>query len=500
MGNEIIINVTSEEIRAALIEAGQIVELYIDRKKDSGILGNIYKGRVAKVLPGMQASFIDIGLDKAAFLYATDVSNTMDDFVSFMEEEEIEFSEGKKRRSAIPIEDMLQEGQEILVQVSKEPIGMKGARVTSYITLPGRYLVYMPGVDHIGISRRIKDEEERKRLKELIGRLKKPGSGYIVRTVSEGQPEEGFINDMNFLELLWQNIEKKKERQSAPGLIHSDLDLIFRIVRDLFTPDINRLIIDSQDEYLKVKDFVDTYLPSLSNRIELYDKEEPIFDLYGIEIEIERALKRKIWLKSGGYIVIDEAEALTAIDVNTGRYVGKKSLEETILKTNLEAAKEIAYQLRLRNIGGIIIVDFIDMEKEENRKKVYNTFQEALAKDKARVNVFQISELGLIEMTRKRVRGSLSRSLCDPCPHCEGNGYIKSPITICYEIFNEIRRKSSLMSEKKVMVEVHPAVADLLYDEERQGIEILEKEIQKKIIVRAEPNFHQEQYEVRFSP
>ncbi|MBI5199185.1 MAG: Rne/Rng family ribonuclease [Nitrospirae bacterium] len=498
MNNEIIINVSREEIRVALLENGQVAELYIDRKKEEGIVGNIYKGRVATVLPGMQASFIDIGLEKAAFLYATDVSNTMEEYVRFMDED-IEFTEGKRKRTATPIEDLLQEGQEIFVQVSKEPIGMKGARVTSYITLPGRYLVFMPGVDHIGVSRRIKDEDERKRLREIISKLKRPGSGYIVRTVSEGKPEEEFSSDMKFLELLWQNIGKKKERQSAPCLIHSDLDIIFRVVRDLFTPEIKRLVIDSQEEYLKVKDFVETYLPSLSDRIELYDKEEPIFDLYGIEIEIEKALKRKIWLKSGGYIVIDEVEALTAIDVNTGRYVGKKSLEETILKTNLEAAKEIAYQLRLRNIGGIIIVDFIDMEKEENRKRVYTTFQEALAGDKARINIFQISPLGLIEMTRKRVRRSLSRCLCYPCPYCEGDSYIKSPLTICYEIFNEIRRNYNTSLEKKVIVEVHPAVADLLYDEERQEMATLEKKIQKKIIIRADPNLHQEQYEIRFS-
>lgn len=498
MNNEIIINVSREEIRVALLENGQVVELYIDRKKEEGVVGNIYKGRVAKVLPGMQASFIDIGLEKAAFLYATDVSNTMEEYVRFMDED-IEFTDGKRKRTATPIEDLLQEGQEIFVQVSKEPIGMKGARVTSYLTLPGRYLVFMPGVDHIGVSRRIKDEDERKRLREIINKLKRPGSGYIVRTVSEGKPEEEFSSDMKFLEILWQNIEKKKERQSAPCLIHSDLDIIFRVVRDLFTSEIKRLVIDSQEEYLKVKDFVETYLPSLSDRIELYDKEEPIFDLYGIEIEIEKALKRKIWLKSGGYIVIDEVEALTAIDVNTGRYVGKKSLEETILKTNLEAAKEIAYQLRLRNIGGIIIVDFIDMEKEENRKRVYTTFQEALAEDKARINIFQISPLGLIEMTRKRVRRSLSRCLCYPCPYCEGDSYIKSPLTICYEIFNEIRRNYNTSLEKKVIVVAHSAVADLLYDEERQEMETLEKEIQKKIIIRADPNLHQEQYEIRFS-
>lgn len=498
MNNEIIINVSREEIRVALLENGQVVELYIDRKKEEGIVGNIYKGRVAKVLPGMQASFIDIGLEKAAFLYATDVSNTMEEYVRFMDED-IEFTDGKRKRTATPIEDLLQEGQEIFVQVSKEPIGMKGARVTSYLTLPGRYLVFMPGVDHIGVSRRIKDEDERKRLREIINKLKRPGSGYIVRTVSEGKPEEEFSSDMKFLEILWQNIEKKKERQSAPCLIHSDLDIIFRVVRDLFTSEIKRLVIDSQEEYLKVKDFVETYLPSLSDRIELYDKEEPIFDLYGIEIEIEKALKRKIWLKSGGYIVIDEVEALTAIDVNTGRYVGKKSLEETILKTNLEAAKEIAYQLRLRNIGGIIIVDFIDMEKEENRKRVYTTFQEALAEDKARINIFQISPLGLIEMTRKRVRRSLSRCLCYPCPYCEGDSYIKSPLTICYEIFNEIRRNYNTSLEKKVIVVAHSTVADLLYDEERQEMETLEKEIQKKIIIRADPNLHQEQYEIRFS-
>lgn len=499
MSSEIIINVMKEEIRVAFLENGQVTELYIDREKETEILGNIYKGRVIKVLPGMQASFIDIGLEKAAFLYATDVPNSVERYAHFIDEE-IELPELRRRKGAIPIEGLLREGQEVLVQVSKEPIGMKGARVTSYITLPGRYLVFMPNVDHIGISRRIKDEEERRRLKEIIAGLKRPDSGYIVRTASEGVSEEEFKADMEFLELLWQNIERKKERQSAPSLLHSDLDIIFRTVRDLFTPDIKRLVIDSNEEYLKVKEFVETYLPSLSNRIESYDREEPIFDYYGIEMEIERALKRTIWLKSGGYIVIDEAEAMTTIDVNTGRYIGKKSLEETILKTNLEAAKEIAYQLRLRNIGGIIIVDFIDMEKEENKKKVYTAFKEALSRDKARTNIFQISGLGLIEMTRQRVRESLGRSLCHPCPYCEGDGYIKSPTTICYEIFREIRMAPRSEKEKTVIVEVHQAVADLLYDEERQAIEELEKEVEKKIIINPNPNLHQEQYELRFSP
>jgi ribonuclease G len=508
MALEIIINATGEETRVAFLEGGEITELYIDRKRDRGIAGNIYKGKVIRVLPGMQAAFVDIGLEKAAFLYVSEVSANIEEYARMMEDEtdeaRLEFESDTveavkaKKASAVLIEDLLQEGQEIMVQVIKEPIGTKGPRVTTYVTLPGRYLVYMPTIEHIGISRRIEEEAERKRLRELINKLKKPGAGYIVRTVSEGVSEDEFKADIEFLELLWQNIQQKRDKLSAPSLLHTDLDIVFRVVRDLFTPKVDKLVVDSKQEYMQVKEFIDSFLPKLSSRVELYEKDEPIFDAYEVEIEISRALGRKVWLKSGGYIVIDHTEALTAIDVNTGRYVGKRNPEETILKTNLEAVKEIAYQLRLRNIGGIIIIDFIDMLKEKNRKKVFNVLQEALSGDKARTNILQISELGLVEMSRKRTREDLLRALCEPCSYCEGRSYLKSPTTICYEIFREIRRSAASSSSSKIMVTVNSSVANLLYDEERQGIDELENRYKKKIIIKADPNLHQEQYDIVF--
>lgn len=508
MALEIIINATGEETRVAFLEGGEITELYIDRKRDRGIAGNIYKGKVIRVLPGMQAAFVDIGLEKAAFLYVSEVSANIEEYAKMMEDEtdeaRLEFESDTveavkaKKASAVLIEDLLQEGQEIMVQVIKEPIGTKGPRVTTYVTLPGRYLVYMPTIEHIGISRRIEEETERKRLRELINKLKKPGAGYIIRTVSEGVSNEEFKADIEFLELLWQNIQQKRDKLSAPSLLHTDLDIVFRVVRDLFTPKVDKLVVDSKQEYMQVKEFIDSFLPKLSSRVELYEKDEPIFDAYEVEIEISRALGRKVWLKSGGYIVIDHTEALTAIDVNTGRYVGKRNPEETILKTNLEAVKEIAYQLRLRNIGGIIIIDFIDMLKEKNRKKVFNVLQEALSGDKARTNILQISELGLVEMSRKRTREDLLRALCEPCSYCEGRSYLKSPTTICYEIFREIRRSAASSTSSKIMVTVNSSVANLLYDEERQGIDELENRYKKKIIIKADPNLHQEQYDIVF--
>jgi len=513
MSSEIIINATHEETRVALLENKLVTELYIERAKDRGNTGNVYKGRVVKVLPGMQAAFVDIGLEKSAFLYVADVYNNLEEeyadmmaddlpengngegIVNLEAEEEDEHP--KRRRIAThSIEELLQEGQEIIVQVAKEPIGTKGARVTTYITLPGRYLVYMPTVDHVGISRRIEDEGERNRLKGIVSGLKREGTGYIVRTVSGGHAESEFKKDMDFLELLWQRILKKKEKLSAPSVLHYDLDLVYRTVRDLFTSDVSHMVIDNPGEYQRVKEFVDNYLPELSSKIELYDKDEPIFDTYNIEIEISRALGRKVWLKSGGYIVIDQAEALTAIDVNTGRFVGRRNLEETIFKTNMEAVREIAYQLRLRNIGGIIILDLIDMEKEENRRKVSSALLEHLAHDKAKTNIYQLSELGLIEMTRKRTRESLGRSLCEPCQYCDGRGFIKSATTVCYEVFREIRRLAHTASESKVMVSVNPEVADLLYDEERLAVDDLEQEFRKKLIIKADPTLHQEQYDI----
>lgn len=545
MATEIVINVTREETRVAVLENRAVTELYIDRRKEQGILGNVYKGRVAKILPGMQAAFVDIGQERAAFLYVDDITTDRDDTRRFLDEagadsddpseatsegeiaeriepsvEGSESGEGppvtmeraaqeppeaetreperpKPRRTARQsIEDLIQEGQEVTVQVTKEPMGTKGPRVTTYVSLPGRYLVFMPNVNHVGVSRRVEKEEERRRLKDLIYRLRKPETGYIIRTVGEGITEEEVRADMGFLDQIWKNILTKRETMSAPALLHNDLDLVFRVLRDLFTHKVDRLVVDLESEYERIKEFVNTFLPDLSSRIKLHDGEESLFDNLEIEMEISKALGRKVWLKSGGYIVIDHTEALTVIDVNTGRFVGKRHLEDTILKTNLEAVKEITYQLRLRNIGGIIVIDFIDMERERNREKVYNALQEAFSKDRAKSRVLRISELGLVEMSRERTREDLLRVLCEPCSYCEGRGYTKSAVTVCYELFREIRKTGASHKNKKVIIGVHPDVANLLYDEERQSIEDLERELHKKIIIKADSNLHIEQYDI----
>ncbi|NOZ68369.1 MAG: Rne/Rng family ribonuclease [Deferribacteres bacterium] len=490
MAGKIIINVTPEQTRVALLESNtQLSELYIERKKDASLVGNVYKGKVVKILPGMQSAFVDIGLEKAAFLHAADVLSGFD-YSIFGEdlEESVPIN--------LPIEDMLQEGEDVFVQVSKDSIGSKGARVTSYITLPGRYLVLMPGVEHIGVSRKILDEAERTRLKDLISDLKPKNFGFIIRTASEGCTEEDLKKDIDYLMLLWDNIQKKKERVHAPHLLYSDLDIALRSVRDLLSHEIEKLIIDSKQEYNKLVEFVNTYFPKLASKIEFYEGTEPIFDAYGIELEIPKALGKRVWLKSGGNIIIDQTEALTSIDVNTGKFVGKASLEDTIFKTNMEAVKEIAYQIRLRNLGGIIIIDFIDMEKEENRQKLFSVFQEAMSKDRAKCTILEVSELGLIQMTRKRVRESLERVLCEPCPYCDGKGFVKSPATVCYEIFMELRRIAQTKKNCKIMITANSQVADLIYDDEREGIEAIERENGFKIIVKADKSFHQEYYEV----
>ena len=491
--NELIINVTPQETRVALLEDRVLAEIYIERTKDRGIVGNIYKGKVAKVLPGMQAAFVDIGLEKAAFLYVSDVYGRVEEY------EEMGF-QGEEIPSYIspsaPIEDLLSEGQELLVQVSKEPLGTKGTRITSHISLPGRYLVFMPTVDHVGISRRIKDEKERKRLREIVLAMKPPSTGFIVRTASEGAETEEIRNDMDFLLRVWSNVQKKKENSPAPSVIHSDLTMVLRVIRDILSSQVNRIVIDSKEEYENILSFINTYMPKQKFEITFYGNEEPIFDGYGIEMEIDKLLGRKVWLKSGGYIVIDMSEALVAIDVNTGRYVGKRNLADTILKTNLEAAKEIAYQLRLRNIGGIIIIDFIDMEREGDREKVYQALEEAIRKDRQKMNLFQISELGLVEMTRKRTRENIARILSEPCPYCEGSGLVKSKTTICYNIFREIEKTSSELGGHNILVEVNPEVADLLYEEERTGVEELERKLRKKIVIKGKAGFHQEQFNI----
>ena len=502
MPSELVINVTSQETRIALIENGLLVELFIERQSEKGIGGNIYKGKVVRVLPGMQAAFVDIGLSRSAFLYVADVYEDFDDLALMMgvsgengdfimERDALAVS-----RSSSPIEDMLHDGQEVLVQVSKEPIGSKGARVTTHVSLPGHYLVFMPTVDHVGVSRRIENEGERKRLREIIARIKPPGGGFIVRTASEGRTEEELLMDMNFLLKLWERIQHKRVSASVSSIIHSDLDICLRAIRDLYTKDVGKVVVDSEKEYNEIVEFIETFMPQLKYSVELYRADEPIFDAYGIEVEISRALGRRVWLKSGGYIVIEETEALTAVDVNTGKYVGKGNPEDTILKTNLEAVKEIAYQLRLRNIGGIIIIDFIDMEKEGGRERVFQTLKEALQKDRAKTNILRISELGLVEMTRKRTRENLSRILCETCPYCEGRGIVKSKTTLCFEIFREIRREAMNIPSSVIEVSLHPEVADFLYDEERYAIEELENVLKKKIVIKVRSDFHQEEYEI----
>jgi ribonuclease G len=500
MTKELVINTTSHETRVALLENGHIAELYIERVRERGIVGNIYKGRVIRVLPGMQAAFVDIGLEKAAFLYVADVLDEMKAVERFIDEGEPGEPLGEGEKSGPPalppIEDLLQEGQEVLVQVAKEPIGTKGARITSHVSLPGRHLVYMPTVDHVGISRRIENEEEKERLRALIEKIKPEGSGFIVRTVSEGKSEEDLSSDMEFLSGLWREICALKRRNPAPCLIYSDLDVISKVLRDILTEDVGRIVVDSKREYGKIVRFIETFMPNLNFSIELYQESEPVFDAFGLEVEIARALGRKVWLKSGGYIIIEQTEALTAIDVNTGRFVGKHNLEDTILKTNLEAVREVAFQLRLRNIGGLIIVDFIDMEKEAHREKVHSALEEALRGDRAKTNILKISELGLVEMTRKRVRENLTRTLCEPCPYCEGKGYVKSRATMVYDIFRQLRREIANLPGQQVTLLVHPDIASFICDEERCEIDDLECRFNKQIAITARFDYHVEQFDI----
>ena len=508
MANELIINSRPHETRVALIENGLVVELHIERKTGQELMGNIYRGRVVRVLPGMQAAFVDIGLERSGFLYVSDV------FKDFLELEKLmlrnnnnhddasyplKVDAGPDRLSEISfnIEDLLHEGQDIMVQISKEPIGTKGARLTSHVSLPGRHLVLMPTVNHIGISRRIEDPEERERLRSIIQQIRPNEMGFIVRTVSEGSDGNKFKPEMDFLLKLWANTQEKMAKMSGPRLLYRDLGVSLRSVRDLFTREVDRLIIDSEEEYKNIMAFIETFAPMLKYSVVLYDGTDPIFDSYSIEMEISRALEKKIWLKSGGYIVIELTEALTAIDINTGSYVGKRNLEETILKTNLEALKEIAYQLRLRNIGGLIVIDFIDMEKKSNRERVFVSLKEVLSKDKAKTHILKMSELGLIEMTRKRTRENLNRLLSESCFYCEGRGSLKSMKTICCEIFRDLERGTATSLEGgNITVKVHPEVDHILKEEEQESILDLEKRINRRIIIQAKENFHIEQYEI----
>lgn len=609
MAKEMIVSGSPLETKVAVLEDDLLVEFYIERSKTRGILGNIYKGRVTKVLPGMQSAFVDIGLEKDAFLYVSDFFEETEEYekIFTIEEkavnaiEQLAQEKGKGRQewrreerarmaarqeqrkpieviqtpeqtieaveawqleeSATPsleetiidalpsdceailrggdgisyfsapaprrgrrsqrsrrqrsrprpskaerwrqverqsIEDLLREGQEIMVQVAKEPIGKKGARVTSHIALPGRFLVYMPTVDHVGVSRKIASEAERSRLKEIVLRNKDsyPG-GFIVRTAAQGQSEAAFQADMRYLVTLWEEIRSRFERASAPALLHSELDLVQRIMRDQLSPEFNAIRVDDEGEYARILDFINRFQPGLLSKVRLYTKQNPILNEYGINSEIEKALQPKVWLKSGGYIVINQTEALVAIDVNTGKFVGRgDSLEETITRTNLEAVKEIVRQIRLRDLGGIIVIDFIDMEERKNRKKVMEALENEVAKDKSPTKILEFNEFGLVAITRKRVKQSLERQLCQVCPDCNGAGYVKSTTTTCYAIYDEIRKMSKQIDGEEILLRVHPDVARALRESESIVITEIKNLTGKEVVIRPDPLLHIEQFNI----
>ena len=515
MGKRIVVNAGITETRVGVQEGNLLTELYVERHRHRSIVGSVYKGVVTNVLPGMQAAFVDIGLHKDAFLYAGDYTTNLGDYARAMlagadedgspglaDPDTVDVEETERHRETdVPIEDLLRKGQEVLVQVSKESLGTKGARITSFISLPGRYVVYMPQARHVGVSRRIRDEQERDRLRAALRGLPLPAGGFILRTNAEGKGEAEFAADVEFLSRLWAQIQSRYEHGQAPAVLHEEGDLIFRVVRDLFSPEVDEFVIDSKEVYDKCLGYVETLVPALAGRVRLHDDRQPVFEAFGIEKDIEKALRRRVWLKSGGYIVIDHTEALVSIDVNTGKYVGKRDFDQTVLKINLEAVGEVVRQIRLRDLGGIIIIDFIDMEHEEHREQVEKALKKALAGDKARTNVLQISELGLVEMTRKRVRQDLRGLLSTGCPTCKGSGVIKADATLAAEIFRAVRAKVAAADEaggREVVVRVHPDLARHLEGDGREGLERLAASLGRKVTVQAmPPHADREGYEIR---
>jgi ribonuclease G len=509
MARQIVINAGISETRVAVVDTGVLTELFIERRRHRSIVGNVYKGVVTNVLPGMQAAFVDVGLTKDAFLYAGDFIANLGEYERMMlaedEEESTDLELGeaeetppeRERRELTPIEDVLRKGQEILVQVSKESLGTKGARITSFISLPGRYLVYMPQVNHIGVSRRIKDFAERDRLRRLLKELRPAGGGgFIVRTVGEGKGEEEFSADVNFLVRLWHQIQGRFAEAPPRSALHEEGDLVFRVIRDHFAPDVEEILIDAEEEYQRGLEYAETLVPTLAHRVHHYQGREPVFEARGVEKELEKALRRKVWLRSGGYLVIDQTEALVSIDVNTGKYVGKRDLEETILKINLEAVNEVVRQIRLRDLGGIIIIDFIDMDRDEHRGQVFRALKKALGEDKSRTNVLEISELGLVEMTRKRVRQSLQSLLMHHCPTCKGTGLVKSFPALTAEIYRKIQVAALDVGGQEVLIRVNPEMAAYLGDEEGDGLDRLQRRIQRKVTVQSAPSLHKDEYEI----
>ena len=500
MQNEIVINACRGETRVAILERGVLAELLIERRGGRSMVGSVVKGRVTRVLPGMQASFVDIGLEKAAFLYAGDYFEYNSDVDLGDEEERPRGRRGRGRNGggrAVPkIDTILSEGQEIVVQVAKEPIGTKGARITSHVAIAGRHLVLTPSGARVGVSRRIDSDRERRRLREIVERLRPPDVGFIIRTAGEGAREADLEADVKYLTAVWEQVRTQRDGARVPAVLYAEPALPLRVVRDVANPETRRVVVDSPGLHEELRDFVARFVADPKPRVELYAGDEPIFDHFGIEPEIDANLGRKVWLKSGGYLMVDQSEALTAIDVNNGRYVGKRDLEETVLKTNLEAVKEVVHQLRFRNIGGLIIIDLIDMETADNREKVYRALQEALRQDKAKTNILKISELGLVEMTRKRTRENLVQQLCEPCGYCEGRGYVLSRESVAYKVLREVRNDLPRFCGRRIALSVHPRVAELLLGPEREELAELEAQLGRALEVRAVPGLHQEQFEV----
>jgi ribonuclease G len=535
MTKEMIISASAHETRVAILEDDQVAEIFIERERSRGVVGNLYKGRVSKVLPGMQSAFVDLGLERDGFLYVSDVIATFEEFDRLETDEDDPPSDsaaasapvvngGASARRLAPsrgggrrdrdrdrdrekapepkIEELVKEGQDIIVQVAKEPLGTKGARLTSHATMPGRFLVFMPTVDHVGVSRKIDSREERARLRGIVREFREQHGftgGVIIRTAAAGRPKDDILFDLNYFHRVWTEIRQKAETSRAPAVVYQEQSLVAKLLRDLLTEEFSAVRIDNPQEHRRVLELIERIMPSLAAKVKLYEKEYPIFEEYGVQAEIDRALRSKVWLKSGGSIVINQTEALVAIDVNTGRYVGKKTagrLEDTILKTNLEAVKEIVRQIRLRDLGGIIVLDFIDMEEKKNRQKVFQTVEQELRKDRAPSKGIQVSDFGLVIITRKRVKQSLERVLTEPCPYCAGSAVIKSSSTICYEILSEVKKISGDLNGQSLILRVNPDIARALRDEERAVFRDLKQSLGREIAVKPDVQLHHEQFDL----
>src|SRR5262245_3149200 len=539
MTKEMIISSSAHETRVAILEDDQVAEIFIEREHQRGVVGNLYKGRVSKVLPGMQSAFVDLGLERDGFLYVSDVVATSEEFDRLETEDDDGGSavpgngsfggtrptsavrgpgagdggasgagpgnRGRRDRERGPepkIEELLKEGQEIVVQVAKEPIGTKGARLTSHATMPGRFLVFMPTVDHVGVSRKIESRDERSRLRGIVREFREQHGftgGGIIRTAAASRPQGDIVADLSYFHKVWTEIRQKAETSRAPAVVYREQSLVAKLLRDLLTEEYSAIRIDNDLEYRRVYELIERIMPSLAAKVRLYNKEYPIFEEYGVQAEIDRALRSKVWLKSGGSIVINQTEALVAIDVNTGRYVGKKTagrLEDTILKTNLEAVREIVRQIRLRDLGGIIVLDFIDMEEKKNRQKVFQAVEQELRKDRSPSKALQVSDFGLVIITRKRVKQSLERVLTEPCPYCTGAGTIKSSSTICYEILSELKKVGNDLDGPGVLLRVNPDIARALREEERNVLRDLKHLLGKDVIVKPDVQLHHEQFDV----